>query len=125
MQKLTTLFAAASLAATLALAACNNEPEVINSDPMAEELANAAPVELPPAIQASHTYRCKDNSLAYVDFFTDNSANVRLGSRDAAPTRVKAEEAGAAMTAEGYTLTGSGKSITLAAPGKPSQACNA
>ena len=35
---------------------------------MANELANAAPVELPPAIAASKTYRCKDNSLVQIDW---------------------------------------------------------
>ncbi len=43
----------------LALAAC--EPETIDGnerpDPMADQLANAAPVELPPAIASSKTYR--------------------------------------------------------------------
>ena len=34
--------------------------------------------ELPPAIAASKTYRCKDNSLVYVDWLSDNkTANVR------------------------------------------------
>ena len=118
--------AAASLAALLSLSGCNNEPEVVaNGDPQAEELAKAPPVELPPAIQASHTYRCKDNSLVYVDFYTDNTANVRLGSREAAPTKVTAPETGSAYTAEGYSLSGNGKSITIAAPGKGSQAFNA
>ena len=51
-------------AALLALAACNNkpaQPEVVdtNPDPMATQLANRAPVELPPAIKAEKTFRCK------------------------------------------------------------------
>ncbi len=46
MQKRALLLAA--VAATSALAACNSEPETVNTyDPQAEALANAAPVELP------------------------------------------------------------------------------
>lgn len=63
-----------AVAALLALAACNSKPaapEVVDSnpDPMANQLANAAPVELPPSIKSEQTMRCKDNSLAYVTFF--------------------------------------------------------
>ena len=58
----------------LALAAC--EPETIDGnkrpDPMADQLANAAPVELPPAIAASKTYRCKDNSLVQIDWLAQD-----------------------------------------------------
>src|SRR5687768_2013085 len=65
-------------AGALALAACNNEPEVIGerADPMKDQLANAAPVELPPAIAASKTYRCKDNSVVRVDWLSDQTAYV-------------------------------------------------
>ena len=34
-------------------------------------------------IQASRTYRCKDNSLLYVDFYTNNTVQVRT-AKDAA-----------------------------------------
>jgi hypothetical protein len=57
-----------------ALAACDTKPETITArdeDPMAEELAKAAPVELPPAIASSKTYRCKDNSLVKIDWLQD------------------------------------------------------
>ena len=64
-----------------ALAACNPNPETIVAneapDPMAAELANAPAVELPPAIAASKTYRCKDNSLLYIDWYSDGSARVK------------------------------------------------
>src|SRR3546814_13508471 len=75
----TQIFAAASVAALLSLAACNQEPEVISAngvDPQADELAKAPPVELPPAIQASRPYRCDDNSLVYAPFYTNNTAKV-------------------------------------------------
>ena len=58
----------------LVLAACNSQPkqpEVLDSnpDPMANRLANAAPVELPPSIRADKTFRCADGSLVGVVFF--------------------------------------------------------
>ncbi len=62
-------------AVSLALAACQQqEPEVVqtNVDPQAEALKTAPPVELPPAIKVAKTYRCKDNTLVYVSFMTDD-----------------------------------------------------
>ena len=49
-----------------------------NPDPLANTLASAPKVELPPAIKADKTLRCKDNSLVYVTFFEgDKQAVVR------------------------------------------------
>ncbi|HVM39129.1 MAG TPA: hypothetical protein VM265_12175 [Sphingomicrobium sp.] len=119
-----------ALAAAAALAGCNQEDHTIESgpaDPMANALANAAPVELPPSIAASKIYRCKDNSVVYVDWLSDKkTANFRA-DRAAAPTQLKAGAEGEAMTAEGYSLTGTAQapSITLTRPGKGSQTCKA
>ncbi|MEO8175072.1 MAG: hypothetical protein ABI626_00260 [Sphingomicrobium sp.] len=118
------------LGAAAALAGCDKQDHTINSgipDPMANEISNAAPVELPPAITASKIYRCKDNSVVYIDWLGDNkSANVR-GDKNGTATHVVAPEAGKAMVAEGYSLTGSSSagSVTLARPGKGSQSCKA
>ena len=71
---------AAAIAATAALAACNSEPEVVTVnrfDPQAEALKNAGPVEAPPMIVANHAYRCSDNSLYFVAFLSNNTANIR------------------------------------------------
>lgn len=119
----------AAAAALLALAACSSEPETIvgggPQDEMAEELANAAPVELPPSVKESKSYRCKDNTVVYVDFLSgDKSANLRT-DKAAPPVLLKAEEAGKPMVAEGYSLSGRGASITLTLPGKGSQSCKA
>lgn len=115
--------------ALLALSACSKpQPEVVtsNPDPMATTLANAAPVELPPAIKADKTMRCKDNSLAYVTFFQgDKQALVRT-EKAGSPTRLTAANAGDPLTAEGgWKLTGTPTSITLTAPGKGTQTCKA
>ncbi|AGH48850.1 hypothetical protein G432_05615 [Sphingomonas sp. MM-1] len=128
MQKAPLTLAAASLAALLSLAACNTEPETVNAgpaDPDAANLAEAPPVTLPPALSASRTYRCKDNSLAYVDFFADGtSADIRAEKTGPA-TRLTAPTKGEPFVAEGYKLTGDGTSVTLERPGKASQSCKA
>lgn len=121
----------------LALAACNSEPETIvggeQPDPMATELANAAPVELPPAIAASKTYRCKDNSLVQIDWLAqdkgayvhgDGQAQTHLKPAEA----VEGQPASTDLTAEGgYVLKGnpSASIVTLTLPGKAAQACKA
>ena len=124
MNRFTPLSAVVALAL---LGACSkSEPEVIdtNPDPMANQIANAAPVELPPAVKDSVIYRCKDNSVVYVDFLSDDkSANIRT-EKGGTPVQVKADEAGKTMTAEGYSLSGSGKSVEIAVKGGGAQTCN-
>ncbi len=119
----------AAIAASLSLMACDTEPHTLNgggpADPQAEQLSNAAPVELPPAIAASRTYRCKDNSLVYADFYTNNSVTIRLGSREKTPTQLTSEGEGKPFVAEGYSLSSNSTNISLAAPGKGTQSCKA
>lgn len=113
-------------AALLALAACNQpQPEVVdaNPDPMANQIANAAPVELPPPVTDSAIYRCKDNSIVYVDFLGDKKmANVRT-EKDGAPVMVKAEADGEPLTGEGASVSGSSKTIQIAVKGAAAQSC--
>jgi hypothetical protein len=114
----------------LVLAACNSQPkqpEVLDSnpDPMANRLANAAPVELPPAIRADKTLRCGDGSLVGVTFFQgDKLVSVRVPST-ATPVRLTAPEAGQPFTAEGgWKLTGDEKSVTVTPAGKAALTCH-
>ena len=125
-------FAAASLAAFLSLAACGNESETVSSrapDPLANELAKAPPVKLPPAIKESKTYRCKDNSVVYVNFLTDNvTANVRDKEEEPpAVTLVAAtpggEFIGQGDAGKGFKLTGSGATVTYTSPDSGTQSC--
>jgi hypothetical protein len=111
------------LTATAALAGCNQGAQ---TNAAANEVANEAPIELPPAIIASKIYRCKDNSVTYIDWLSDNkSADIRT-DKTGTPIRVTAPEAGKPMVAEGYSLTGTPTgAITLARPGKGSQSCHA
>jgi hypothetical protein len=106
------LLAAAASAALLTLAGCNNQPEVVNST-----IDRNPPPPLagppPPSQTASKAYRCSDNALFYVDFYSDNSATVRLGSRQAAPVRAVAPAAGQPYAAEGTSVSGSGDTVTI------------
>lgn len=123
--KMTRTTFAFALTAAAALAGCNQADQA-NLD-AANELANTAPVVLPPSIAASKIYRCKDNSVIYIDWLSDNqSANVRT-EKNGSAIHVMAPVAGEAMVAEGYSLTGTGagSSVTLARPGKGSQSCHA
>jgi hypothetical protein len=114
-------------AALLALAACNSkQPEVVdtNPDPMATELANRPPVELPPAIKADKTMRCKDNSLVYVTFFQGEKQALVRTDKAGTPTKLTAAAEGDPLTAEGgWKLTGSPSNITITQPGKGTLTC--
>ncbi|HZV19659.1 MAG TPA: hypothetical protein VFF84_13290 [Sphingobium sp.] len=104
-------------AVVLALAACNSEPESFNTgtnDPMDHELANAAPVELPPMLKSSHSYRCKDNSLIFVDFMTDDKTANFKSVKDGPVTVLKAPEAGQPFVSEDgkTTVASSGDGVT-------------
>ena len=85
-----------ALAAAAALAGCNNEDHTIVSDPAGPDpMANAAngDVVLPPAISASKSYRCKDNSLVYVDWLSDGTARVKMDRNEVGTTVTPADAA--------------------------------
>ncbi|TPG06559.1 hypothetical protein EAH84_14805 [Sphingomonas oligophenolica] len=116
------------LVALVALAACNGQssPEVVdtNPDPMAKQLANAAPVELPAAIKAEQVFRCKDNSLVKVTFFSgDKKVFVRSGATG--PRIIlRAAVSGDPFVAEGgWSLVGDTATIKLTKPGKMELTC--
>ena len=123
MQK-THMFAA-TCAAIVALSACNSEPEVVainKYDPQAEALQNATPVEAPPMVTASRTYRCRDNSLVDIDFYTNNTAHVRT-TREGERTILTAEGGNPPYTAPGYSVSANAEQISLTAPGKGTLSC--
>jgi hypothetical protein len=125
MMKSRITLAAAPLAALLALAACENETIDGNVDPNANAVNTAAtPLEAPPMIQASRTYRCKDNSLLYADFYTNDTVQVR-SAKDKPPTVLTAAAAGQPYLAEGYSLSANSAQISYTAPGKGAQSCKA
>lgn len=113
MQKLLIIAAAA---ATVTLGACNSEPESVNRyDAQAKALENAQPVAPPPMIVASHTYRCRDNSLIYVDFYTDNTANLRL-TENGERIPLTTEGGQPPYVGGGYSVSGSGDNINFGRP---------
>ena len=120
-----------TLAAVAALAGCGENDPVVVGGP-ADDPANQAPVangpvELPPTIAATKTYRCRDNGVVSIDWLSDGkSANLR-GGEGVAVVQLAAPEASQPLTAEGYSLTGSAEAstITLARPDKGSQTCKA
>jgi hypothetical protein len=111
------------LTAAAALAGCNQADQ---TNQAANEAVNE-PVVLPPSIVHSKIYRCKDNSVVYIDWLSDSlSANIRTDKNGPA-IHVMAPVAGEPMVAEGYSLTGEGtaSNVTLTRPGKGSQSCKA
>ena len=114
----------------LALAACNSQPENIvvgPQDDMKDQLAHAKPVELPPSIAATKTFRCKDNGVVYVDFYSDGKSAGLHTKKDGPPTMLKAPAAGQPMVADGgYAVTGTATASTISVtlPGKDKQDCD-
>lgn len=94
-----------------ALAGCEQETITANGpyDPQANRTVNTD-VSLPPAIAASKAYRCKDNSLVYVDWYSDGTARVKA-ARNEVGTPATAEE-----------LKGDARSATITANGKSCRA---
>jgi hypothetical protein len=94
------------------LAACDVKPtevgpgagEAIGSPQV--PATSTAPVKLPPSIAASKQYRCADNGLALVEWYSDDlSASVRTKT-DGTPQRVVAPAKGEEMVGGGYRLKG-------------------
>jgi hypothetical protein len=111
----------------VALSACGrSEPEIVGgaNDPMKEQFANATPVVLPPSVKASRVYRCKDNSLVYVDFMSDDlSANIRT-EKNGLPTTLTAAAKGEPFKTDGYEIVGIVQKVSITVPGKGGQSCS-
>jgi len=119
-----------AVAAIGLLSACNNndEPEVVGgpADPLAAQLANASEVQLPPSVKLTRQYRCKDNSLLFVDFLSDDKTAHLRTEKTGPMTTLTAPEAGQAFTAEGgYSISGQGQTADIAVAGKSAQSCRA
>ncbi len=126
----------------LALAACNKSETPAADEAGADVAATpATPIELPPAITATGTYRCADNTILYVDFLGKNeAADIRIGDKSATAVRVtapaaeapaadtapaaEAAPAGPMKSADGEnSLSGEGKQINVKLAGKGAQTC--
>ena len=109
-----------TIAAVAALAGCNNQTQAENeaANEAAHEAANAN-VKLPPAIVASHKYRCKDNSVVSIDWLSDGTTNsARATPEGGAALTLAQVEADGPYAAEGTTLTGDPKAQSITFKGK-------
>jgi hypothetical protein len=105
------------LAAAAALAGCGKEDHTIvaGGEPAGDQPSNAlanANVRLPPSISASKTYRCKDNSVVYIDWLSDGTSRVKKS----------ANETGTSLPAGDPSLSGDAKASTVTYKG---QSCKA
>ncbi len=119
------ILSVAAIAALSTLGACGTQPENLSStvDTQAEALRNAAPVQLPPSVQSTKAYRCADNSLAYVEFYNNNTAHI-AATRGGTPTNLTSTSPTGPFTAEGYSVSGTGDVVQIRQPGKPEQRCH-
>lgn len=124
-----TIALTALAAAAVSLAACNTEPETIvvggPADEPAPDFGNRPVPQLPPPVKASKTFRCKDNSLVYVDFFADDKgANIRT-EKNGPPVMVAAPEPGQEMVSADGTakLSGDTAAITVTLPDLGTRSC--
>ena len=122
-RSLSTLIITAGLAA---LVACSSEPQVVTVnqfDPQAEALKNAPPVAAPPMMTASRAYRCRDNSLVYIEFYNNNTALVRT-TRGGAPTIVTAADGQPPYTGSGYSVSANSARISYTSPARGTLPCH-
>ena len=106
---MTRLFTILTLVAAAALAGCNEDHTIVAGPGADEEPMNNVGVVLPPSITASKAYRCKDNSLVYVDWLSDGTARVKK-SREEVGTTVPAGDASLTGDARAATITYNGQS---------------
>ena len=112
---MTRFFTITALVAAAALAGCDNSDHTIVSDPagpdpMANAAANVGSVQLPPSIQASKVYRCKDNSLIYVDWLSDGSARVKKSREEVGGPTTPAGDPSLQGDAQAASITYNGQS---------------
>jgi hypothetical protein len=123
---------ALTLAAATALVACkptevgpgatSSQKAKVEEDVVGRAARERGPVVMPPSIAGTGSFRCADNSLAIVEFYSDGrSATVRTTEGDS-PVKVVSTETGGTMKAEGgWTLKGAPKDpkVTFSSPNHP------
>lgn len=105
--------------AAAALAGCNDNTIVAggpDEDPANQAPVANGPVELPPAIVASHAYRCRDNSLIYVDWLNNDTARVKASRGETGAVVTRGEDG--SYAAEGQKLTGDPGASEITVNGK-------
>jgi hypothetical protein len=114
------------LAVTSSLTACSWKGQTI--DPNVVDRAQAiadSKVVLPPSKSASRVYRCRDNSIVYVDFLSDAlTANLRT-AENGPIIRLQASTPDKPLSGGGYALAGHGTRIALTKPSGKAEVCTA
>jgi hypothetical protein len=103
-----------ALGVAAALAGCNKEDHTIVAGGPDEGGTNAqanGPVALPPSVAASKSYRCKDNSLVYIDWLSDGTARVKktrneVGTPVIPGTELKGDAKAATISYNGQSCKG-------------------
>jgi hypothetical protein len=123
-----------SVVALALLAGCDAQPGQVGpgavdaqkardrEDVVGAQARARGPVAMPPSIAGMKSFRCADNTLAIVEFYSDGkSATVRTSESDPA-VRVVAQEAGGVMKADGgWSVKGGPKDakVTFSSPKHP------
>ena len=107
---MTRLFTILTLVAAAALAGCNEDHTIVAGPGADEEPMNNVGVVLPPSITASKAYRCKDNSLIYVDWLSDGTARVKKDRNEVGATVALGEGAPLQGDARAASITYNGQS---------------
>lgn len=118
---MTRTFTIIAIAAAASIAGCDNSDHTITAgepyDPQENVVQNLQNVELPPAIVASHAYRCADNSIVYVDWLNNNTARVKK-DRNEVGTAVAQEGEEGPYSGEGQSLSGSPEDQSITVNGR-------
>ena len=100
-----------TLVAAATLAGCDDSDHTIVTGPGVDEApVNNVGVVLPPSIQATKAYRCKDNSLVYIDWMSDGSARAKKERNEVGTPMAIGEGQPLQGDAKGATITYNGQS---------------
>ena len=104
-------------------AACS-EPDRTSNDSLAQREVGQTPMGRIPAIAETGSYRCKDDSFLYVDYFRDGTGAI-LRTRDGMRTRFIATTIGGPFITRDQTLERRDRNIVLTRAGAAPQSCGA
>ncbi len=117
---------ATSIIGVISLVGCNAEPEAKDIEVVVldqQESIDEMPIEPPPSIQKRGVFRCEDNSLIYIDFFSDETMAHLRTERHGKPIILAAPTSGLPFVQGGYSVSGRGQIIQLRRPGKAEVTC--
>ena len=110
--------------ASAVLMGCSKEKQPEVSAQNQSSAAAAANVVMPPAVVASHTYRCKDNSIVTADFFADGTTMLLREGSAPSPTKLTSAATGMPFIGDNESVTVRGVSLTIEGRDRPVRVCN-